>query len=479
MASLSVILETSKNTLLNTQVSLQTASHNIANADNKAYSRQKVVVQSNLALPIRAGWVGTGASVSKILQQRDQFIEGRLMSSISEKAHWEDFASKLDSINVQMLDDGESGLSESLGSFWDSWDVLLQDPTSLAAKEGVVQASQSVAERLRDNYSHLEAWGESIEQELDRSINDHGDVKSDVNRILDAVASLNEGIRLSERVGGASANDLRDQRYQAVQELAEHIPIRYSEEKDGSWTVALDYKESGVNPVVLVSHNRAGELAYDPEGAGDPSSAMKIEYRSFDYDSLASTGVSIKLDAGDVAGGSLSGLTAARRVVEESLGELNRFGGQFAQAVNGHMAIFSIQDPANAAKDFALDPTFSVAALKTDTKVDPEAISKLSATCLAISKLQEESIAGLDGARFGEFLGNSQHKVGSRQNQAQSKAEFFGSLVSELETQQQSVSGVSLDEEMVEVLKNQQVYQAAAKIIQQTSALLQGVIEMV
>jgi flagellar hook-associated protein FlgK len=161
------------------------------------------------------------------------------------------------------------------------------------------------------------------------------------------------------------------------------------------------------------------------------------------------------------------------------MGELKRFGEHFAQAVNGHLAIFKIQDPANAAKDFTLDPTFSVAALKPDTNVDPEAISKLSTTCLAIAKMQDESIAGLDGASFGEFLSNSQHKVGSRQNEAQSKAEFFGSLVSELETQQQSVSGVSLDEEMVEVLKNQQVYQAAAKIIQQTSALLQGVIEMV
>ena len=89
MSSLTVALEIAKNTLLNTQVQMGTASHNIANADNKAYARQKALLATNRPIETAAGFLGMGARVDQIIQQRDQFIERSLLGSISKESDYE------------------------------------------------------------------------------------------------------------------------------------------------------------------------------------------------------------------------------------------------------------------------------------------------------------------------------------------------------------------------------------------------------
>ncbi|NTU47887.1 MAG: flagellar hook-associated protein FlgK, partial [Syntrophobacteraceae bacterium] len=83
MPGLSLTLETAKSTLLNTQVQIQVTSHNIANAENKSYARQKAVLTTNPPTLTHGGWLGTGASVESVVQSRTEFIEQRLMRGVS------------------------------------------------------------------------------------------------------------------------------------------------------------------------------------------------------------------------------------------------------------------------------------------------------------------------------------------------------------------------------------------------------------
>ena len=128
MAGLSGTLEIARNTLLNEQVLIQTASHNIANADNKAYARQTANVVTNPAQRFQAGWIGTGAHIDKITQARDQYVEQQLMASASQESDYRTRASFLETIGTYLKDDGTTGLSSDLGKFWDAWDALSQNP---------------------------------------------------------------------------------------------------------------------------------------------------------------------------------------------------------------------------------------------------------------------------------------------------------------------------------------------------------------
>ncbi|GLI33556.1 flagellar hook-associated protein FlgK [Desulforhabdus amnigena] len=474
MGSLNFTLEVAKNTLLNTQVSIQTTSHNIANADNAAYARQKVVMSTNPAYRFRGGWVGMGANVATVVQQRDQFVERRLVNSISEKSQSETLTSHLSLVEAYFSDDGESGISGALGSFWESWDLLHRNPTGETEKEGVAQAAKRLVEEINGAYHNLEGLAEDINGELERAVGNDGSVKSTVNALLDRIASMNAEIRLSENPG-RTANDLRDQRYQAIKDLSEIIPIRYSEEQDGSLTVTLDYRNSSTDPVVLVSHDKAGELTL----ATDSVEGKLIEYRSFDYDSAASSGVAVTPSPGEgeISGGSLNGLIKARHVIDDSLDQLNSFADNLAEQINSLYPVFETGGSGNPAESIQVVSDLAKS-MATETNNEIQNISELS---LEISKMQDESISfgELGDFTFGHFLSNIHYKIGIQQSDADSKVEFYGSLVSELEAQQQSVSGVSIDEEMVDMLKNQQVYQAAAKIIQMTADLLKTVIDMV
>ncbi len=84
MAGLTVTLNTAAQTLLNTQMEIQTSSNNISNASNTGYSRQTAVQTDNPAILDPFGWLGTGASITQITQMRDQFLEQQLMNAMTE-----------------------------------------------------------------------------------------------------------------------------------------------------------------------------------------------------------------------------------------------------------------------------------------------------------------------------------------------------------------------------------------------------------
>ena len=76
-------------------------------------------------------------------------------------------------------------------------------------------------------------------------------------------------------------------------------------------------------------------------------------------------------------------------------------------------------------------------------------------------------------------MSDIQQRVGLDEQNALALGSFQETLRQQLEGQQQSVSGVSIDEEMVDILKFQQVYQAAAKVIQYTAEMMDTIMKMV
>ncbi len=96
-----------------------------------------------------------------------------------------------------------------------------------------------------------------------------------------------------------------------------------------------------------------------------------------------------------------------------------------------------------------------------------------------ISQLQNTTIAGLGGGTFAEYLSRLQNDLGSVAQAAGDRASFYHSLRSTMQEKQQGISGVSIDEELVELIKFQRIFQAASKVIQTSSQLLDTVVNMV
>lgn len=455
MSSLTISLEVARSTLLNTQVQMGTVSQNIANADNPAYARQKALLATNPALKTAAGYLGTGARVDQIIQQRDQYVERSLMRSIASQSDYEARAMALATVGAQLLDDGDEGISSALGTFWDAWEALSQNPSGLSERTAVTQATTNLASVIRDASSRLADTAADLELEARSEV-------GTVNGLLERIASLNEAIRLSEG-GGQSANDLRDLRYQALTNLAESLPISYQEETNGTLTITI---EDASTEITLVSGHEYGELGYDTtEHQLSYTDYQSSTYGDFELSAGRLNGLMTEYRATGTANDLAYVLANADAPDLTYADRLNAFASMLITEVNGAFGadVFVGTD----ATDIELDSGFAL---------DPDLDADLA---LSVAALQENKFDELGSSTFSGYLSSIQQQLGLDEQNAAAQGSFYESLRLQLENQQQSVSGVSLDEELVDLLRLQQVYQAAAKIVQYTSSMMETIMEMV
>ncbi len=437
MAGLTLTLETAKMTLLNTQIQIQTASHNIANAESATYARQKAVIASNYATRVEGGWVGTGAHVNAIIQMRDQFLEMRLRDSISDESKYESLASQLETIQAAFSDDGDTGITQALGEFWDAWDLLAQDPDGIIEQTGVYQSAQNLADTIGTAYDRLNTIAtDEIPARID-------DTVEKANALIDRIAEINLSITKSE-TSQYPANDLRDARYEALQELSELIPIDYSEDANGVVTVQTT-DDSG--SVTIVSGGVPTHITSSSTISGGQLGGLR----------------EVLTDLTGSADGTVDGyMDRLNRFTASLISEVNAIHGQ-----NGGPAVFTGTD----ASTITASTTF----------LDGQSAADESARAVAMAAFQGTSVTFSDGksATLSGYLSDIQKQIGSDTKLASDTAEYDAALRAQLETRQQAVSGVSIDEEMVDLLQFQQVYQAAAKIVSTTADLLNVVVNMV
>ena len=426
MAGLTVTLEIAKNTLLNTQAQIQTASNNISNAGSKTYARQKATIVDNPSTQAGCGWLGNGANVSSITQERDRFVEQRLFSALSDQSGDSTQVSQLD-IASGVLGDADTGLSSALGAFWDSWDTLTQDTTGLSEQTAVYQSATELASKIKDAYSQLD---QIATKDLPDQIN--GTIDR-ANALIGQIAHANQEIMKNE-YNGNTANDLRDARYADMKELSGLIPIKFSEGENGSYTVTTT--DTSGQTTTLVDENVASSLPYTFAASGGKlggllDSKTKIEGYRDSLDTFASA----------------------------LIGQVNSLHSQ-----NGGTSVFS----GSGAADIGTVSGF----------LSGRSASDESGPATQIAALRNTTADFSDGTscRFYEYLSGLQSQIGTDARAAQNSSDFNQALVDQLDTQQQSISGTSTDEETVNIIQYQAVYQAASKLVQIVSDLLTNLI---
>lgn len=452
MAGLNAALEIGKNALLNAQVQIQTTSHNVANAENPNYSRQKAPTVTQGAILGRAGWIGAGARLDRIVQQRDAFLEGRYLGASSQSAYYGTLERILTAAETYLSDDGDSGLYATLNDFWNAWNTLAQNPEGTSEQALVVECGRNLCTMINQTATQLQQSREGILTEL-------GDHLSTVNGLLVKIRDLNQQIQRSE-TPTFMANDLRDQRFQALQELSQYVHFTTQDGTGGTLNVFL---EDGT-PLVLFT-----EYAAELKMTGD-AEALTIRVQD-------SGQIVAQFDAtGNVVEDALKGSTGA---LVTALGKVDGWGDaldRFAEAlVTGFKEIYDEVLGTPAAYFFDNDFTRASEIRLTDNPLSESS----NALARAVLSLETQSLDSLGGLTLGQHLTQLSQNVGLSVQSASSQYLLQDSLAQQLNAQRQSVSGVSLDEEMVELIKHQQLFQAAAKLVQQTAEMIQTAINMV
>lgn len=524
MGSTFMGLETSKRGLTTQQSALYTTGHNISNANTIGYSRQRVNMEATLGYPgtgLNApkipGHLGTGVQAQSVQRIRDSFVDTQYRQESNKLGYWETKSQAITQMEDVLNEPSDYGLAKSMNEFWKSLQDLSVNPENGGARAVVVQRGVAVA----DSFNYL---SKSISQIQENAGKEIGISIKDVNSILEQIAGINEQIKAIEP-NGYMPNDLYDARDTLLDELSTYFPIETNSVKsggnalaiaEGSVTVSLKLKDG--TSIKLIDGKDFAQLRNSGASESDgvtPTAAIE----GFHIVRLDTSGSDIPLnndwtDAGaavmqDVTSfgdiGKLKSLVNSYGYMDNSvtpekkgllpdmLAKLDKMAQSFAEEFNkihtgdpadstkypngsniygnpGDLFFINKDDKSGAgitakniyiSSDIIADPGKVVASDSKPGDAEP-GNGKFA---LVLANMKFASLSDLGNVSAQAYFEGLIGQLGVDGQQATRLAFNSATLQQAVTERRASVSSVSLDEEMTNMIIFQQAYNASARMI--------------
>jgi flagellar hook-associated protein 1 FlgK len=447
------------------QLAIQTTGHNLANVATPGFSRQRVDLVTAYPSFVGGTFVGQGVDVAGIQRVVDRFTEAELLSLHGGVGYSESQSQALS--DIQEVFPTSGGVNGALSAFFGALSDLSNNPAGLSERVSVVGKARALGENLAVTRQTLT----SLQQNLDKDIQS---AVERVNILTEQIAGLNGQISSTE-VRGGPANDFRDQRQSLLQELTQLTGATSREDRAGQVTASA-------GGLLLVGGVRFATL-----GSGTVNSAglHAVTYRSPDGTTFDASAL---LTAGKIG----SVLNARDTQVQDVIDRLDLFAKTLVDQFNTQHALgFDLNgNPGgNLFKPIALTAG-AAANVQADAAVvaDPRLIAAAQSAsalpgdnrnALALVGLGATAIAALGGLTLEEHFLTLIGDVGSRAEGAQSRFDFQQALLTQTQARRESVSGVSIDEEMTKLIQFQRAFEASSRVVRSADEMYQALIEMV
>lgn len=452
--SLASLLSIARSALLAQQRAMEVTGHNVANASTPGYSRQRVALQAATPLWTALGPIGRGVDFSTVTRIRDAFLDDTFRRESGTLGGSSTLHTFLSQVEGAMGEPSDTGVGAALDGLFSSFADLAADPANGSSRESVRQAAARLVQRVRQLDGRMAQAGSDALERLRAEV-------QDVNDITARIADLNGRILASGGAGGGSP-DLEDLRDSLVDRLSGMADVRVVRHENGSIGVLA-------GDSLLVDGGTSHRIAVVAAGAG--------------------YGVGFESGTGlvDLQGGSLGALVDLNDTVLPGLrAQLDTMVAALVAEVNSiHRAGYTrtgatgtdFFDPAGVtAATFAL--AAPVAASGDAIAAAGSAAPGDGAVALRLSMLGTTALGGLGGLSVREFYTRFATDVGNRVENARVGAETAQTLVDNADSQRTAVSGVSLDEEMVALIAQQQAYGAAARLISVADEMARQVLDL-
>jgi len=435
--------------LLSQKIGITTTNRNMNNVYTEGYSRET---------PVFADLPGLGVQVETVKRAFSRAYFKRLISENGDNAQLSAYKNVLSQIESLFNDPMGSGLSEVINQFFNSLNDIAVKPDDIAARSNFLSVAQMFVGRVRDTYSSLE----EIET---TSVSHLKDVISEVNRLTEKLAEINKNM-LIFKDSPERFNQYLDERDRTLKELSSLVDVKVVYLPDERVRV---FTAKGFP---LVSEERSFKLSVEQ----------------------APTGVKVMADGVDITGefkkGKVGGIVSGINAVEEYKEKLNLLVSTFAEKVNQQheagynlygetgVALFTSDngqpiDASNIALAFQ-DPK-KVAAASDSTYLDSD-----NTNVKELINLGQEEFSELSDLSFSEYYGTEiASSIGSEVESVDDRLKASQFRLESIEEKVKELSGVNIDEELVNLTKYQRAYQAAARVVTVTDELLQTVLGMV
>ncbi|MFD0824971.1 flagellar hook-associated protein FlgK [Neobacillus sp. M.A.Huq-85] len=471
-------IEIGKRALFAQQSALSTTGQNVSNANTTGYTRQRSEMQADysISLPGANGnnmQLGTGVVVNKIVRLREDYLDVQYRGENKNLGYWDAKSDTLSKIEGILNEPSDNGLASTMDQFWSSWQELSKNPDSAAARGVVRQRGVAVAE----TFHYL---SDSLDQMKDDTLHVIDTKVKSVNDIVDQIGNLNKQIS-SLVANNYQPNDLYDQRDVLIDNLSKMVNVSVTNHTNGIVDVAIGTE-------FLVKGTDVNKL----EGF-DLSNGLK------DPANITLNGNSLQLDSGELKGR----IESYQKIIPEMQNKIDTLAKTFADKINGiHKTGYHLEnngavagsvdfftgiskpDPSDpnsrvisdtniTAKNFevnfeimnSLDKIAASQEAVTGNGKNAQAIADLKFSVVDFKEDSTDSSKTTSTSTIDDFYRNIIGQLGIDSQEAQRMQENSDVIVNQIDNRRQSVSGVSLDEEMANMIKYQQAYNAAARMI--------------
>lgn len=420
MSGLLSTLNTAKSGMNVSQVAIQTTSHNISNINTPGYSRQRVnqSASSPYSMPGKnsnfgAGQIGTGAQIDDVTRIRNSFYDYQYRSESHQYGSTSVKYEYFKNIEGIFNEPSDTAISSSLNSFFNSWSELSKDPQSSGVKSVVIENGKYLSNSINSAFKRLESLEEGLDKQSEY-------IMDEVNSMLSQLDKLEKNIKIIQG-SGKSPNDFLDKRDQLLDNLSFKLNIN---DKDVKATL---------------------KKAYDANG--------KVT-----LDDLTKSGVKIS--------GELEGTLSMKQ-------EINKYKDGLKQLAN---TITSNVNKA-AGQDIFKAKDGELISINPEMLQEPEKINVTADIALKVYELKSEkvNINGKD-MTINTFYNSMIQDLGQSSAAVIRDESNQSKLLENIDSSRSSVSGVSLDEEMISLVQLQHTYSANAKVMSTIDSLLDVVV---
>ena len=420
MSGLLSTLNTAKSGMNVSQVAIQTTSHNISNINTPGYSRQRVnqSASSPYSMPGKnsnfgAGQIGTGAQIDNVTRIRNSFYDYQYRSESHQYGSTSVKYEYFKNIEGIFNEPSDTAISSSLNSFFNSWSELSKDPQSSGVKSVVIENGKYLSNSINSAFKRLESLEEGLDKQSEYIIDE-------VNSMLSQLDKLEKNIKIIQG-SGKSPYDFLDQRDQLLDNLSFKLNIN---DKDVKATL---------------------KKAYDANG--------KVT-----LDDLTKSGVKIS--------GELEGTLSMKQEINKYKDGLKQLSNTITSNVNkaAGQEIFKAKDG-------------ELISINPEMLQEPEKINVTADIALKVYELKSEkvNINGKD-MTINTFYNSMIQDLGQSSAAVIRDESNQSKLLENIDSSRSSVSGVSLDEEMISLVQLQHTYSANAKVMSTIDSLLDVVV---
>jgi len=484
MAGLFNTLNTAVKGLSAQQTALSTTSHNISNANTEGFSRQRVELKADNSYDYQGvGQLGTGVKIESVVRIVDEFVDYQIRNESSALGQYTAKNDVLSQLEAVFNEPSETGVSYAMGEMFNAWQALGDNPESMSAKSVVVESAKTFVDTLGQTASQMDELKVDTIAALEKNV-------FDINSIADQLKTLNDQI-FNISVKGQSPNDLLDQRDLLMKQLNGLADCTESIDKWGRASMTLGGKDITAQDAAFKlstvsgkADNGDGTWTVSVAVGGDSSDLKQVtmtagEAASFSDGSPVYYEEGAPLAPAGIASGEIGGKLEALKEIEARIAELDSFARSLADEVNklhnpdGDGADFFSYEGTESALNLRVNPDIQEDESLVVTGYSESSPATDGSRALEIAKLRDKNIGG---STLQSDYSGIVTKVGISAQKAANMVSNQEAVMAQLTNRRESISGVSIDEEVTNMIQFQRSFEANSRVISTLSEMLDTLI---